>query len=136
MSSPAIQDFNQKFAQSPKLRGEISEVESVSQLATLLQEWGCNLTGSELITLAQQTYKTWLMSLDSTVQPFFVEARENMILNKAIETCNNPNDVVVLAKAHGFQLSEADLQAAAEAANKIEGFSLEKVWFKSLGLLA
>ncbi|MEL6130532.1 MAG: Nif11-like leader peptide family RiPP precursor [Cyanobacteria bacterium J06628_4] len=136
MSSPAIQDFNQKFAQSPELRQQIGNVDSVPQLIALLQEWDCHLTGPELVTLAQQAYQTWLASLDLAVRPFFVEAHNNPTLNKAIETCNTPNDVVVLAKTHGFQLSEADLQAAASAAMKIEGFSFEKIWFKSLGLLA
>ncbi|MEM7062617.1 MAG: Nif11 family protein [Cyanobacteria bacterium P01_B01_bin.77] len=135
MSSPAIQDFNQKVAQSPELQQKISEVESVPQMLALLQEWECNLTGPELITLAQQAYQTWLASLDLTVRPFFVEAHANKTLNKAIETCNTPQDVVLLAKTHGFQLSKRELQAAADAAAKVEGFSFEKIWFKGLGLL-
>lgn len=134
MSSPAIQDFNQKFDQSSELRQKIGTVESVPQLMAVLQEWDCHLTGPELVVLAQQAYQTWLASLDLTVRPFFVEAHNNETLNKAIETCTTPNDVVVLAKTHGFQLSEADLQAAADAAANIEGFSFEKIWFKSLGL--
>ena len=136
MSSSAIQDFNQKFAQSAELRQKIGQVESVPQLIGLLQEWDISLTGPELMSLAQQSYQTWLASLSATVRPFFVEAHDNKTLNKAIETCSTPHDVVILAKAHGFQLSESDLQTAAAAAAKIEGFSFEKVWFKSLGLLA
>ena len=136
MSSPTIQDFNQKFVQSAELRQKISKVESVPQMMTLLQYWECSLSVPELITLAQKSYQTWLASLSSTVRPFFVEAHDNKTLNKAIETCNTPDDVVILAKSYGFQLSESDLQSAAAAAAKIEGFSFEKVWFKGLGLLA
>ena len=88
------------------------------------------------MALAHQAYPTGVASLSATVRPFFVEAHDNKTLNKAIETCSTPHDVVILAKAHGFQLSESDLQTAAAAAAKIEGFSFEKVWFKSLGLLA
>jgi hypothetical protein len=110
------------------------KVESVPQLVALLQEWGCNLTQPEIITLAQQAYQTWLASLNPTVQTFFVEAHENKTINQAIETCKTPNDVILLAKAHGFLLSEVDLHAAAEAADKVEGFSFEKLWFRSLGL--
>ncbi|MBE9069429.1 Nif11-like leader peptide family natural product precursor [Leptolyngbya cf. ectocarpi LEGE 11479] len=135
MSSPAIQDFNQKFAQSPELQQKIGEVESVPQMLALLQAWDCTLTGPELIVLAQQAYQTWLASLDLTVRPFFVEAHENKTINKAIETCHTPQDVVLLAKTHGFQLSERELKAAADAAAKVEGFSFEKIWFKGLGLL-
>jgi predicted ribosomally synthesized peptide with nif11-like leader len=134
MFSAAVEDFNQKFEQSAELRLKISQVESVPQLMALLQEWGCNLTAPEIITLAQQAYQTWLACLAPTVQPFFVEAHENQALNQAIETCHNPQDVIVLAKSHGFQLAEADLQAAATAAEQIEGFSFEKLWFKRLGL--
>ena len=133
MSSSAIEDFNQKFAQSPELQQKISEVESVAQMMAVLQEWNCSLTEVDLINLAQQAYQAWLASLDPVVRPFFVKAHINKTLNNAIEACKNPNDVVVLAKDHGFQLSEMDLQAAAKAANKIEGFSFEKLWFKSLG---
>ena len=135
MTSSAIQDFNQKFAQFPELQRKIGEVESVPQLVALLQEWGCNLTGPDLVSLAQQAYQTWLASLDLTVRSFFVEAHDNKVLNQAIETCNSPNEIVLLAKAHGFELSESDLQSAAEAAARIEGFSFEKIWFKSLKLL-
>lgn len=136
MSSSAIQDFNQKFAQSSELRQQIRQVESVPQLLALLQAWGCNLTGPELITLAQQAYQTWLAALNPAIQPFFVAAHDNPVLNQAIETCRQPDDVIALAQAHGFQLSEADLQAAAAAADQIEGFSFEKLWFRSLGLLS
>ena len=136
MSSLAMQDFNQKFAQSAELRQKIGRVESVPQLLGLLQEWDISLTGPELMSLAQQSYQMWLAALSATVRSFFVEAHDIKSLNKAIETCNTPGDVVVLAKSHGFQLAEADLQTAAAAAAKIEGFSFEKVWFKSLGLLA
>ncbi|NEQ55605.1 MAG: Nif11 family protein [Leptolyngbya sp. SIO3F4] len=135
MSSPAIQNFNQTFAQSPGFQQKIGEVESLPQLVALLQEWDCNLTGPELVVLAQEAYQSWLASIDSAVRPFFVEAHNNKTLNKAIETCKNSNDVILLAKTHGFHLSEADLQAAAEAASKIKGFSFEKIWFKSLKLL-
>jgi predicted ribosomally synthesized peptide with nif11-like leader len=136
MSSPAIQDFNQKFAQSAELRQKIRQVDSVPQLLTLLQEWGCTLTGPEVVALAQQAYQTWLALLDPATQPFFVAAHTNPALNQAIETCRHSNDVIALAQAHGFQLAEADLQAAATAADQIEGFSFEKLWFKGLGLLA
>jgi predicted ribosomally synthesized peptide with nif11-like leader len=134
MFSAAVEDFNQKFGQSAELRRQISQVESLPQLMALLQEWGCNLTAPEIITLAQQAYQTWLASLAPTLQPFFVAAHENQDLNQAIETCHNPQDVIALADSHGFQLTEADLQAAATAAAQIEGFSFEKLWFKRLGL--
>lgn len=133
MFSPSIEAFNQKFAQSLELRQQITEVESVPQLIALLKEWDCNLTGQEITSLAQQAYETWLASLDPTVQPFFIEAHENKTLNLAIETCKNPNDVILLANAHGFTLSELDLQTAAKIADQFEGFSFEKLWFKSLG---
>jgi predicted ribosomally synthesized peptide with nif11-like leader len=133
MFSAAIEDFNQKFAQSTELRQKIRQVESVPQLVALLRDWGCDLTAAEIIALAQQAYQTWFASLHPTVQPFFMEAHENKALNNAIEVCRNPSDVIALAKAHGFELSEADLQAAAEAADRIEGFSFEKLWFRSLG---
>ncbi len=132
----AIQAFNQAFAQSPELRQQIREVASVPQLLALLQTWGFSLTGPEIMILAQQAYQTWLVALDPTVRPFFVAAREDRALNQALESCQNPDAVIRLAQSRGFELSLADLQAAANAANQIEGFSLEKVWFKSLGLLA
>lgn len=133
--SAAIQDFNQKFAQSAELRQKIRQVESVPQLLTLLQEWGCTLTAPEVVALAQQAYQTWLASLDPAIQPFFAAAHNNPTLNQAIETCRHPDDVIALAQTHGFQLSAADLQTAAAAADQIEGFSFEKLWFKGLGLL-
>jgi predicted ribosomally synthesized peptide with nif11-like leader len=135
MVSPAVEDFNQTFARSPDFRLQISQTESVPQLLAILQTWGCPLTGPEIIGLAQQAYQTWLATLSPAVQAFFVEAHENKILNQAIETCKTPADAIALAQTHGFQISEADLHAAAESANTIEGFSFEKLWFRSLGLL-
>ncbi len=135
MSSPAIQDFNQKFSQFPEFRQKIADTSSVPELMTVLQEWGCQLTGPQIVTLAQQAYQDWLAFLSPTAQRFFVESHENETLNKAIETCKSPEDVMALAKTHGFSLSKADLQTAAIAAAKIEGFSFEKLWFKQLGLL-
>jgi predicted ribosomally synthesized peptide with nif11-like leader len=134
MFSAAVEDFNQKFGQSAELRLKISQIESVLELMVLLQEWGCNLTALEMIALAQQAYQTWLASLSPTVQPFFVEVHENKTMNQAIETCHHSKEVITLAESHGFQLSEADLQAAATAAAQIEGFSFEKLWFRRLGL--
>ncbi len=133
MTSPAVEDFNQKFARSADFRLQISRTESVPQLLAILQTWDCTLTGPEVIGLAQQAYQTWLAMLNPTVQAFFVEAHENKILNQAIETCKNPADAIALAQTHDFQLSEADLQTASDAANTIEGFSFEKLWFRSLG---
>lgn len=135
MASPAIQDFNQKFAQSPELQQQIAAVESVPQLMAVLQVWECNLTGPEIVTLAQAAYQCWLDALDPGIQPFFVEAHNNKTINQSIEQCKNPEDVVVLAANHGFQLTVADLERAAIAASQVEGFSFEKLWFKGLGLM-
>jgi predicted ribosomally synthesized peptide with nif11-like leader len=137
MSSADLQDFYQKFANYPEFRQKISQAESMPQLIAILQEWGCHLTGAELMTLAQQAYQTWIAELDRTqqLQSFFLKARENQELNKLVETCNHPDDVIALAQAYGFQLSEEDLKIAAEVTHKIEGFSFEKLWFKKLGLL-
>ena len=134
MCSPAIQDFNRKFSDFAELRQNISAVQSLPEFIAVLQDWECHLTGAELVTLAQQAYQTWLDCLDPKVQPFFAEAHQNKALNQAIEDCRNPNDVVVLAKSYGFELTESDITTAAEAAYKIEGFSFEKLWFKGLGL--
>jgi predicted ribosomally synthesized peptide with nif11-like leader len=134
MTSTNLENFQQKFSQSPEFQQQIREAQSVPQLLTLLQQWDCPLAPEELITLAQQAYQTWLESLKPTIQLFFVEAHENKALNREIETCKNPEAVIALAKAHGFEISEADLQMAAEAASQIEGFSFEKLWFKGLGL--
>lgn len=134
MLSPAIQDFNQKFAQSSELRQKISQVDSLPQLIELLKQWDCNLSGPDLISLAQGAYQRWLDTLKPNLKAFFIKAHENKALNQAIETCKNTNDAVVLADAHGFKISEIDLQDAATAAHQIEGFSFEKLWFQGIGL--
>ena len=134
MSSAAIQAFTQKFSESPELRHQISQVTSVPELMTLLQEWGFTLTPPEVISLAQAAYDTWIKSLKPTVRPFFVEAHDNKTLNQAIETCKRSEEVITLAQSHGFQLSESELKEAANVAYKIDGFSFEKLWFQSLGI--
>ncbi|MFZ9736709.1 MAG: Nif11-like leader peptide family natural product precursor [Prochlorotrichaceae cyanobacterium] len=135
MSFPAIQDFHQKFAHSADLRRQIKAVKSLPEMMALLQSWDIHLTRDELQTLAQNSFETWLASLNPLTQAFFLQARQDKALNIAVESCKAANDVVRLARSYGYHLTETDLAEAAQAANQIQGFSFEKIWFKHLGLL-
>ena len=133
MSKP-IDAFHQKFAESSEFRKQIRKVESLPQFLAILEEWGCELSGPEIVNLAQTAFQKWISKLESDVQSFFQEAHTNHTLNRAIESCRNIQDAVELANRHGFHLSEIDLIHAAAEAHKIDGFSFEKLWFRSLGL--
>lgn len=135
MSFSAIQDFYQKFAQSAELRSQIQRIESLPQLLELLQTWNIHLTGEQLQTLAKTAFDTWILTLEPPIQDFFLRVRQDQSLNVAIENCRHPQDVVILANAYGYTLTEIDIQEAAEMAARIEGFSFEKLWFKRLGLI-
>lgn len=97
-SSPsAIEIFQQTFAQSPAFRASIRSVGSVPELIALLQSRQIHLTGEELQSLAQRAFETWVATLSPVPQAFFVQARQDPTLNKAIETCRTLQDVITLA---------------------------------------
>ena len=108
---------------------------SVGDLMALAQEQGFQLTGADLQTMAQQAYQAWLDRLTPSSRPFFEKLHADETLNKQHTQCRSPADVIALATEHGFDLTETDLTAAAEAAAAEDGFSFEKLWFKSLGML-
>ncbi|MGF1604441.1 MAG: Nif11-like leader peptide family natural product precursor [Thermosynechococcaceae cyanobacterium] len=135
MLSQTVQDFSQRIAASPELQARIRGMTSVGEFMGLSQELGFQLTGDDFKRLTQQVYQQWLSQLPSHSRPFFELLHDNESLNKRHVACRSSADVIALATEHGFALTEADLQQAAQAAAAQEGFSFEKLWFQSLQMI-
>ena len=134
MSSESIQAFNDKVADSPALQEQLRSITSPIDLIALAKEQGCELTGSDLQQIAQQAYQQWIDRLSDSARRFFEQARTTPFIDQQLKQCRTPIEVLAQAKAEGLELTEADLQQTAAAAEAIEGFSFEKLWFRGLGL--
>lgn len=129
------QAFNAKVAESLELQARIRSMTSPMELLTLAREQGIELTGADLSAIAQQAYRQWIAGLDDQARRFFELVHANPELNQALQQCQTSEAAVALSQTCGVKLTLAELQQAAIAANAIVGFSFEKLWFRSLGLL-
>jgi predicted ribosomally synthesized peptide with nif11-like leader len=135
MQTQAAQAFSQKVAASSELRAKIRAMKSVDDLMGLANELGLQLTGDDLQSLAQQAYQQWLANLPPQSRPFFERLHNDERLHKQHRACRSSTDVMALAAKYGFELTEADLQQAAQATAAQDGFSFEKLWFQGLGMI-
>ncbi|NJO43544.1 MAG: Nif11-like leader peptide family natural product precursor [Cyanobacteria bacterium RU_5_0] len=136
MVSQAAQEFNAKVAESLELREKLKTAQSPIELLALAKAYGFELTGDDLKEIAQKAYHQWFVHLSDKTRPFFEKAHSTAELNQKLKTSQTPVEVVDLAKAYGFEFTEADLKLAAIAAESVEGFSFEKLWFRQLGLIS
>lgn len=129
------QTFNAKVAESPELQAQIRLIASPMELLTLAKTQGIELTGTDLSAIAQAAYQHWITTLDGNVRRFFETVHANPELNEALKQCQTPAAAITLGQTCGLELTVAQLQQAAIAADAIVGFSFEKLWFRKLGLL-
>ena len=66
---------------------------------------------------------------------FFRTVRNDQTLDSQLKTCQSSAEAIALAEQCGIQLTEDDLKQAAIVAESIKGFSFEKLWIRTLGLL-
>ncbi|PZD75417.1 hypothetical protein C1752_00432 [Acaryochloris thomasi RCC1774] len=135
MQTQTAQAFSQAIADSAELQARIRSMTSVGELMALTRELGFQFTGDDLKSLAQQAYQQWLSDLQPRSRPFFERLHADEPLTKRHQDCHSPDDVIALAAEYDFDLTEADLQQAAQAAASQDGFSFEKLWFKNLGMI-
>lgn len=135
MQTQTVKEFSQKIADSPELQARIRTMTSVGELMACTHELGFQFTGDDLKSLAQQAYQQWLANLKPLSRPFFERLHADEALNREHQACQSPDDVLALATKHGFKLTQADLQQAAQAAADQDGFSFEKLWFQGLGMI-
>jgi predicted ribosomally synthesized peptide with nif11-like leader len=135
MLSHSAQAFNKKIATSPEFQTKLHNISSPIDFLALAQAEGFDLDLPDLQTLAQEAFQDWLKQLPSKTREFFYTVRNDKTLDSQLKTCQSPAEAIALATQCGFQLSEDDLKQAASAAESIDGFSFEKLWFRGLGLL-
>ena len=132
----AAQAFNQAIATSPELQAKLEAMDSPMEFLTLAQEQGVSLTPEDFQGLAQQAYQQWLAGLDPRLAECFQQLHDTPELHSQLQQCRSVADGQALGTRCGVELTEADLQRAAAAAKAVPGFSFEKFWFRSLGLLS
>lgn len=133
MSSRSLQELQARIAKSAELQERVKTIQSPQELMTLAQEQGLELTREDLQEIARTAYQQWIVLLDGQTRAFFEQADVLPDLNQKLKQCQSPKTAIDLAREYGFELTIADLQQAAAAAQTIPGFSFEKLWFKSLG---
>ncbi len=134
MSSRSLQELNARIAESAELQERIRAIQSPFELITLAQEQGLELTREDLQEIVRTAYQQWIVLLNGSTRAFFEQADLLPDLNQKLKQCQSPEAAIALASEYGFELTIADLQQAAIAAQTIPGFSFEKLWFKKLGL--
>ncbi len=92
------------------------------------------MASDDLQEIARTAYQQWIVLLDGQTRTFFEQADVLPDLNQKLKQCQSPDAAIDVAREYGFELTIADLQQAATAAQTIPGFSFEKLWFKNLGL--
>lgn len=135
MSALSVAAFNAKVAASAELQARLRAITSPMELVSFAREQGVELTSADLQAIAQTAYQQWINHLNPAIRPFFEQAQVMPELNAQLKQCQTPADAIGLAQSNGFDLTIADLQYAADAAAVIPGFSFEKLWFRTMGLL-
>lgn len=134
MSSRSLQELNARIAESAELEERVKTIQSPPELIALAQEQGLELTREDLQEIARTAYQQWIVLLNGPTRTFFEQADLLPDLNQKLKQCQSPEVAINLAREYGFELTIANLQQAAIAAQTIPGFSFEKLWFKKLGL--
>jgi histidinol phosphatase-like PHP family hydrolase len=134
MLSSTIAAYYTQVAESPEFRERLAQLQSPMEFFAIVQQQGLELTGAEFQQIVQNAYSEWLAQLAEPLHSFFAQAQSSLEINQVLKTLQEPQQVIQLAKDHGFELSIADLQQAAQIAATIPGFSFEKLWFRNLGL--
>ncbi len=135
MKSDSVQAFNDRVAASPELQTKLRAVTSPLAFLDLAKAAGLELTGQDFQLIVQQAYQQWIALLDPKMSAFFHQVRSTPELDEQLKTCRSNAEVMNLAQQCGVELSEDDLQQAAQTAAAVPGFSFEKLWFRGLGLL-
>lgn len=135
MQTESVQTFNDRVAASPELQTKLRAVTSPLAFLDLAKAAGLELTGQDFQLIVQQAYQQWIALLDPKMSAFFNQVRSTPELDEQLKTCRSNVEVITLAQQCGVELSEDDLQQAAQAAAVVPGFSFEKLWFRGLGLL-
>lgn len=135
MLSHSAQAFNDKVATSPELQTKLRTITSPIDFLALAKAEGFDLDFSDLQAIAQEAFQDWLKQLPPKTSEFFHTVRNDPTLDSQLKTCQSPAEAIALAERCGIELTENDLKQAAIAAESINGFSFEKLWFRGLGLL-
>ncbi len=135
MLSQTTQKFNEHLAQSLDLQMKLRSINSPVDLVNIAKQEGFELSMEDLKELAQQAYQQWLANLNPPISVFFEKIHLNPELNHKLHQCQSVDDVISLAHECGFAITLSNLQAAAEVAASIQGFSFEKLFFQNLGLI-
>ena len=135
MTVSNAQTFNLRVEQSPELQARLEQIRSPIELMNLARSVGVELTGADVGEIAQTAYHAWVVTLDLPMRSFFELAQRSEELNRELKQCQTLAAAIDLVTRNGFNLTEIDFQQAATAAATIVGFSFEKLWFRTLGLL-
>jgi predicted ribosomally synthesized peptide with nif11-like leader len=135
MVADSLQALNEKIAADPEIQAKLRAIKSPMEFLSLAQTVGFDLTGADLQTLAQQAHQRWIEKLPAKQAAFFTQVRATRALDDQLKTCRSIAEVIALAKGCHVGLSAAELTQAAAVAAAIPGFSFEKLWFSSLGLM-
>jgi predicted ribosomally synthesized peptide with nif11-like leader len=136
MLSNSAQAFNDKIATYPELKAKIQNISSSIDFLSLAKAEGFDLDLPDLQSIAQAAFQQWLERLPPKTREFFHTVHKDKTLDNQLKTCQSPAEAIALAEQCGIQLTEDDLKQAAIAADSINGFSFEKLWFRGLGLLS
>ncbi len=96
---------------------------------------GLELSPQDFGAIAQSAYQQWIDALDDKPSGFFRQVHESKALDERLKKCQSTAEVMALALDCGVDLSETELQHAADVAEAVPGFSFEKLWFRGLGLI-
>jgi predicted ribosomally synthesized peptide with nif11-like leader len=135
MLSDRAQAFNEKIATSPELQTKLQNISSPIDFLTLAKAEGFDLDFPDLQAIAQEAFERWLERLPLKAREFFRTVHNNKTLNSQVKTCQSSAEAIALAQQCGIDLTEDDLKQAAIAAESVNGFSFEKLWFRKLKLL-
>jgi predicted ribosomally synthesized peptide with nif11-like leader len=135
MLSHSAQAFNEKIADSPELQTKLQNISSPIDFLALAKAEGFDLDFPDLQAIAQEAFQQWLERLPAKTREFFRAVHNDTILNDQLKTCQSPAEAIALAQQCGIDLTEDDLKQAAIAAESVNGFSFEKIWFRRLKLL-
>ena len=135
MLSDCARAFNEKIATSPELQTKLQNISSPIDVLTLAKAEGFDLDFPDLQAIAQDAFERWLERLPPKTREFFRTVHHDKTLNSQVKTCQSSADAIALAQQCGIYLTEDDLKQAAIAAESVNGFSFEKLWFRKLDLL-
>jgi predicted ribosomally synthesized peptide with nif11-like leader len=136
MLSHSSKAFNEKIGTSSELQAKIQNISSPIDFLTLAKAEGFDLDFPDLQAIAQEAFEQWLERLPPKTHEFFRTVHNDKTLDNPFKTCQSSAEAIAIAEQCGIQLTEEDLKQAAIAAEYVNGFSFEKLWFRRLDLLS